>query len=68
MTEGKKRETRALAALEGYKDQVEVVEVVNGTAVIIMKGLRTMTGVYNLTPLNKKARDILEPKKKDGEE
>ena len=47
-TETKKRDTRALVWLLGVEDPLELVEVQNDTAVIMLK-----------TPLNKKAKDLI---------
>lgn len=58
-TETKKRDTRALVWLLGVEDPLELVEVIGDTAVIMLKGMRTMTGVWNVTALNKKAKDII---------
>ena len=59
MAETKKRETRALVTLHGYKEPVELVEIVNDTAVLILKGMRTMTGIWNIETVNKKAKDLI---------
>ena len=59
MAETKKRETRALVMLPGYTEPLELVEVVNDTAVLILKGMRTMTGLWNVEPVNKKAKDLI---------
>ena len=58
-TETKKRDTRALVLLLGVKDPLELIEVVGDTAVIMLKGMRTMTGVWNIEPINKKAKDLI---------
>ena len=57
----------AKVAIEGVRDECELLEVVCGTAVVLLKGNRTMTGTENLTALNKEARELLgipEPEKK----
>lgn len=58
-TETKKKDTRALVLLLGVEDPLELVEVTGDTAVIMLKGMRTMTGVWNVKPLNKKAKDLI---------
>ncbi len=59
MAETKKRETRALVMLPGYTEPLELVEIVGDTAVLILKGMRTMTGLWNVEPVNKKAKDLI---------
>lgn len=59
MAETKKRETRALVMLPSYTEPLELVEVVGDTAVLILKGMRTMTGLWNVEPVNKKAKDLI---------
>lgn len=59
MAETKKRETRALVMLPSYTEPLELVEIVNDTAVLILKGMRTMTGLWNVEPANKKAKDLI---------
>lgn len=59
MAETKKRETRALVILPSYTEPLELVEIVNDTAVLILKGMRTMTGLWNVEPVNKKAKDLI---------
>lgn len=59
MAETKKRETRALVMLPGYDEPLELVEVEGDTAVLILKGMRTMTGLWNVEPINKKAKDLI---------
>lgn len=56
-----KKETRALVALEGYdtKHSLELVRVVDSTAVLLLDGKEVMTGAWNITPLNKKAKVML---------
>lgn len=57
----------AKVAIEGARDECELLEVVCGTAVVLLKGNRTMTSAENLTALNKEARELLgipEPEKK----
>lgn len=56
-TETKKRDTRALVAFLGV--EAELAEIQNDTAAIMFKGMRTMTGVWNVEPINKKARDMI---------
>lgn len=65
-TETKKRDTRALVRLLGVEDPLELVEVIGDTAVIMLKGMRTMTGVWNVTALNKKAKDMIAEAKDEG--
>lgn len=59
MAETKKRETRALVMLPSYTEPLELVEIVGDTAVLILKGMRTMTGLWNVEPVNKKAKDLI---------
>lgn len=66
MAETKKRETRALVTLHGYKEPIELVEIVNDTAVLILKDMRTMTGIWNIEPVNKKAKDLIAAAKAEG--
>lgn len=56
-----KKETKALVALAGYEDKhkLELVRVVNSTAVLLLDGKEIMTGEWNVTPLNKKAKVML---------
>lgn len=57
MTEKKK----AMVALQGYPHECELVEVVNKTAVILMRGYRTMASVDLVTPVNAAAKEMLKP-------
>lgn len=52
---------KAMVALQGYPHECELVEVVNKTAVILMRGYRTMTSVDFVTPVNAAAKKMLEP-------
>lgn len=66
MAETKKRETRALVMLPSYTEPLELVEIVGDTAVLILKGMRTMTGLWNVEPVNKKAKDLIAAAKAEG--
>lgn len=52
---------KAMVALKGYPHECELVEVVNKTAVILMRGYRTMTSVDCVTAVNAAAKKMLEP-------
>lgn len=63
---------KAKVALEGYKHECELIELVNNTAVILMDGRRTMTSIDSVTPVNAEAKRMLgvedkpeTPKKKE---
>lgn len=52
---------KAMVALQGYPHECELVEVVNKTAVILMRGYRTMASVDLVTPVNAAAKEMLKP-------
>ena len=64
MAETKKRETRALVTFLGV--EVELTEIQDDTAAIMYKGMRTMTGLWNVEPVNKKAKDLIAAAKAEG--
>lgn len=50
---------KAKVALEGYKHECELIEIVNSTAVILIDGMKTMTSVESITPTNAEAKKML---------
>lgn len=50
---------KAKVAIEGIKEECELIEIVNNTAVVIFKGNRTMTNKKDLTPINAEAKAML---------
>ena len=62
-----KKKTAPLIAVEGIDGEHELLGIECGTVAFEFKGLRTMTGIWNVTALNKKAKDLIAKAKAEAD-